>query len=279
MKLRFLCCLLLLAASAQAAAQDLYRAINRLRAGGGECEAANDLPAMQAQETLERVARDIAQGRDLKTSLKEQGYRAQRTRTLSIKGDGVGAQAAQILARPRYCAPLQDAELTQAGIYLDSRQLWIVMAAPFAPTVALSPAAAGQRVLELINRARATPRLCGERSFQAARPVRWNGLLAEASLLHAQDMARHNYFSHSGRDRSDPSKRIDRAGYRYQATGENIAAGGKMQAEDAVAGWIKSPGHCVNLMNPEFTEMGAAYALSAGSDLGIYWVLAFGTPH
>jgi uncharacterized protein YkwD len=90
-------------------------------------------------------------------------------------------------------------------------------------------------------------------------------------------MARNNYFSHRGRDGSDPAQRVERAGYRYRATGENIA-GGQMQAEDAMAAWVKSPEHCANLMNPAYTEMGVAYAVDPGSDMGVYWAQAFGLP-
>lgn len=153
-----------------------------------------------------------------------------------------------------------------------------LMAAPFSPAVAQSGPTGGQRLLELANLARATPRTCGARSFQAARPLLWNATLAEASRLHAEDMARHNFFNHTGRDGSDPVQRVDRAGYRFRETGENIATGPRMQAEQAVAVWLKSPAHCANLMNPAYTEMGAAYAVNARSDLGIYWAQAFGTP-
>ena len=51
-----------------------------------------------------------------------------------------------------------------------------------------------------------------------------------------------------------------------------------MNPEDAVAGWIRSPGHCANLMNPRYTDMGAAFAVNARSELGVYWTQAFGTP-
>jgi uncharacterized protein YkwD len=90
-------------------------------------------------------------------------------------------------------------------------------------------------------------------------------------------MARNNYFSHSSRDGTTPAQRVERAGYRYRTTGENIAAG-QTQPEAAVAGWIKSPGHCANLMNPAFTEMGTAYAVNAKSAMGVYWTQAFGAP-
>lgn len=275
--LRILSCLLLLAAGFDAAASDLYTAINRLRAGEGNCAIAERLPPLKPHAALERVARDLARGDKLQQSPQAAGYRATRSSALSIRGDGIGAQAAAMLAKRSYCQRLQDAAMTEVGIYLDARQVWIVMAAPFAPSVGMSERAAGQRVLDLVNQARATPRYCGNRAFDQARPVRWNDSLAEAARLHAEDMARYNYFSHSGHDGSDPAQRVERAGYRYRSTGENIAAG-PMKPEDAVADWIKSPPHCANLMNPAFTEMGAAFAVNTRSEKGVYWTQAFGTP-
>lgn len=278
MHLRILLCLLVLAVSLDAAADDLYDTIDQLRAGEGNCAVARSLPPLRPQAVLERVARDLARGNELKQSLTAAGYRATRANAFSITGDGAGARAAEILTRQNnYCRQLQDAAMTEIGIYLDARQVWVVMAAPFAPLVGVSEQAAGRRVLDLVNRARAAPRYCGNRAFNAARPLRWNEALAEASRLHAEDMARYNYFSHSGRDGSDPAQRVERAGYRYRATGENIAAG-PQNAEDAVAGWIKSPGHCANLMSPAFTEMGAAFAIDRGSEMGVYWAQAFGAP-
>ena len=273
-----LACLILLAASLDAAALDLYPTINRLRTGGGNCALVRNLPPLQMQPALEMVARDLSQRIDMKQSLQAAGYRAARYRALSITGDGIGAQAAEILARQGYCEQLQDARMADVGVYLDARQLWIVFAAPFAPSAGMPAQAAGQRVLELVNQARATPRSCGGRAFGAARALRWNGTLAEASRLHSEDMAHHNYFSHSGRDGSNPWQRLERAGYRYQASGENIAAGSQMTPDSAVAGWIKSPGHCANLMNPAFSEMGAAFAVDARSEMGVYWTQAFGAP-
>ena len=103
-------------------------------------------------------------------------------------------------------------------------------------------------------------------------------MLTEVSRLHSEDMAHNNYFSHSGRDGSTLSQRVERAGYRYRANGENIAAEGQMNAKHAVAGWIKSPAHCANLMNPAYTDMGVAYAVNTSSEMGVYWTQVFGTP-
>ena len=106
MRLRILSCLLLLAVCFDAAASDLYTAINRLRAGEGNCAVAGPLPPLKPQAALERVARDLSRGEKLQQSLKEAGYRATRSTALSIRGDGVGAQAAGMLARQSYCRQL-----------------------------------------------------------------------------------------------------------------------------------------------------------------------------
>ena len=277
MRIRILSSLLLFAVCLDAAAGDLYAAINRLRTGQGNCRVAERLPPLAPQPALERVARDLSEGGNLKSSLKSVGYRASRSSVLTIRGDGAGARAAEFLEKFSYCEQTMDAAVTEVGIYQEAGQVWIVMAAPFAPSVGVSEQAAGLRVLDLVNHARAAPRYCGGKEFSAARPVRWNDALAEASRLHAEDMARHNYFSHSGRDGSQPSDRVEHAGYRWRATGENIAAGQK-NAEDAMAAWIKSPGHCAILMDPAYTDMGVAFAVDSASAMGVYWTQAFGAP-
>ncbi len=277
MRLRIFFCLLLLAVSFDAAAGNLYTTINRLRAGDGICAGAENLPPLQPQSALERVARDLARGNRLPQSLEAAGYRAVRSSALSIKGHRVGAQAEAMLARQNACRQLQDGAMTEVGIYLDDRQLWIVLAVPFAPLAGVSDEAAERRILDLINQARATSRYCGNQLFNAVRPVRWNDSLAEASLRHSEDMARNNYFSHSGRDGSNPGQRVERAGYRFRTVGENIAAG-QQNAEAAVAGWIKSPGHCANLMNPAFVDMGAGVVVDRRSEMGVYWTQEFGAP-
>ncbi len=292
MRLGILSCLLLLVVSFDAAARNLYTEINRLRAGDGNCAVARNLPPLQPQSALERVARDLARGDNLQQSLQAAGYRAAHSSTLSIRGEGVGAQAEALLAGQSACRQLRDGAMTEVGIYVDARQFWIVIAAPLAshtslrqPTPFLPPAprvgaseqAVGHRILDLINQARAKPRYCGSQAFNAAPPLRWNDSLAESSLRHSEDMARNNYFDHRSRDGSHSWDRVERAGYRYSTTGENIAAGYK-NADEAVAGWIKSPGHCANLMNPEFIDMGAALAVNRRSKMGLYWTQEFGAP-
>lgn len=78
-------------------------------------------------------------------------------------------------------------------------------------------------------------------------------------------------------DGDTPADRAHAAGYRGRQIGENIAAG-QGSTSQAMASWLASPGHCANLMNPLFTQVGGAYASEARSDQAVYWTLLFGAP-
>src|SRR5438477_241343 len=103
-----------------------------------------------------------------------------------------------------------------------------------------------------------------------------NATLEHAAERYARDLATYGYLDHTGRDGSSPAQRITRSGYRWREVGENLASG-IMKPEDAVAGWLHSPEHCANLMDPAFRQMGVAYAVNPRRD-GVYWALEFGTP-
>jgi uncharacterized protein YkwD len=132
------------------------------------------------------------------------------------------------------------------------------------------------RVVALVNEARSHSRKCGSQRFSAAAPLYASRSLDEAASDHARDMARKKYFEHRARDGSEPRDRVQRAGYRSRLTGENIAFG-PVSAEEVVAGWLKSPGHCENIMDPRFEDIGVGVA--TGRKRGhIYWVQNFGAP-
>jgi len=132
------------------------------------------------------------------------------------------------------------------------------------------------RVVALVNEARSQGRRCGSERFAAAPPLRISSELTDAADEHARDMVRRKFFEHRGSDGSQPKDRVKRAGYRSKLTGENIALGPE-SAEEVVAGWLKSPGHCANIMEPRFQDIGIG--LASGRKRGqIYWVQEFGAP-
>ena len=264
---------------------------------------------LKSEPGLDAAAAELAQaggvGRPLTEVLLANGYRATRSMVIQVTGAASGAALARFIEQ-RYCAQLVSGQWQEIGLHQRSSapsggisggtpggtpgstsggtpagamqvQTWLVLASRFTPPAPEQASAIGQRVLELVNLARAQPRTCGTQAFASAGPLRWNDVLARAGHAHSTDMAAYSYFSHDGRDGSKPAQRATRAGYNWRATGENIA-GGQTTAEAAVQGWIDSPPHCANLMGAQFTEMGVAFAVNAQSKLGIYWTQMFGTP-
>ena len=233
------------------------------------------LAPLAQRAALDKAAAALAAGSPLTESLTGAGYRFVSAQVISLSGTTERARLEPLLARS--CAVIADAGLVDFGVHQRGADSWIVIAAPFAPRVAVDETEMSKRMLALVNRARAEARRCGDKDFPAVGPVKWNDTLTRAARGHSEDMAKQNYFSHDAPDGSKPAERVARAGYKYRATGENIAAG-QMTPEDAVAGWIKSPPHCANLMTAVYTEMGVAFAVDTKSKMGVYWTQLFGTP-
>ena len=252
---------------------ELMQALTQLRTTG--CPRGTNAP-WRAVPQLDDAARRIAAGTPAADALRAAGYRAVRSFQANLGGHGSVQQVVQTLGR-NYCGALTDPQLTEVGSHRRGGSWWIVVAAPFAPP---PPAAAGEvaaRVLALTNQARAQARRCGNESFAAAPPLRADPILDRAALAHSQEMARHSFMAHEGRDGSAPHERISRSGYRWRSVGENVAAG-QTSADEVVRDWLRSPGHCANLMSPRYTEMGIGYAVNPASTDGMYWTQTFGRP-
>jgi uncharacterized protein YkwD len=128
--------------------------------------------------------------------------------------------------------------------------------------------------LAAVNQARSVKHKCGKVPYGPAPPVSWSGALAMAAFLHSKDMVRKNTLSHTGSDDSTAGQRISRQGYPWRTYGENIAAGNPT-VSSVIQAWLGSEGHCRNLMDPAFTEIGAGYAIGpyGGNPAARYWTL------
>lgn len=212
----------------------------------------------------------------LNDALKRAGYSARRAQAIVISGPTTSGAAMGLLEK-RYCDVLVSADYSEIGIAREGKTWTLVLAQPLIPADLGGWAYAGREILAMVNEARAKPRSCGSEKFGAAPALEWDAKLGSAALAHSRDMANRNYFAHAGADGSQVGDRASRAGYEWTRIGENIAAGqGSMQ--QAVASWLTSPHHCVNIMQPDFTQMGAAYFINQASDTVIYWTQVFGTP-
>ena len=79
--------------------------------------------------------------------------------------------------------------------------------------------------------------------------------LTAAAQAKAEDMARHDYWSHDSPDGKTPWTFISAAGYQYQKAGENLAYGFS-NASESVAGWMGSPEHRANILDPSYKNVG-----------------------
>ncbi len=128
-------------------------------------------------------------------------------------------------------------------------------------------------MLELTNEARARGADCGpEGVFPPAGPLMAEPRLRMSSRLHSKDMADNGYFDHVSQDGRTFDQRITATGHPGGTIGENIAFG-QRDAEEVVQGWIDSPGHCSNIMNPSFRYLGVGAARAMSGQ--IYWTQNF----
>lgn len=119
-----------------------------------------------------------------------------------------------------------------------------------------------------------------ERTSRGLFALTTNTQLSAAADRHAVDMAAGDFLSHAGSDGSTSYDRIDGAGYLAgladdagYKTGENVAVG-YGSAAAVVAGWMSSPGHRANILDPLFEEIGLARAETERGKP--YWVQDFG---
>lgn len=130
-------------------------------------------------------------------------------------------------------------------------------------------------VLQRVNALRAAGMVCGTTVYGAAAPLNWSSLLQQAASGHARDMATNSYFSHDSLDGKTMAQRISDASYSYSAAAENIAAG-DTTVQGVVTRWLNSPGHCVNMMNATYRDIGVACARSDSATYGYYWTMNLG---
>jgi uncharacterized protein YkwD len=223
------------------------------------------------------VARELSRDEELEAAFERAGYPAASAASFHTTGSRNDADIRRMLAA-RHCRALGDPRYDEIGAFELGDETWIVLAVRRPPPPPpLQTAAVERQVLALVNAARARARDCGRDRYQAAQALTLSPTLNAAALGHARDMAARGSLGHDGSDGSRSGDRISRAGYAWQASGENVAAG-QRDADAVVAAWLGSPGHCATLMGPHFTEMGIAFSLAPSENPDIYWTQVFAAP-
>lgn len=84
-----------------------------------------------------------------------------------------------------------------------------------------------------------------------------NSQLNSSAQNKAQHMVNNNYWAHNAPDGTTPWYFFDQAGYNYSKAGENLAYGFNT-SQDAINGWIGSPGHRANMLG-EYADVGFGF--------------------
>lgn len=150
---------------------------------------------------------------------------------------------------------------------------------PSVPDTAYCQSAAGwtttaleDEIASIVNRHRAAGATCGGQAMPPVPALSVAPALRCAARVHTADMNTRNFFDHTNPDGESPWDRMERAGYQWRAAGENIA-GGNSTAEATMGQWMASTGHCRNIMNGDFTEIGVGHVAE-----GALWTQVFGAP-
>jgi len=96
--------------------------------------------------------------------------------------------------------------------------------------------------------------------------LRGNDALAAVARAHAEEMAREGYLSHVNPRGQNPLQRVQAAGISgFRLLAENIGATSKSgdRVDEIVRGWMNSPIHRENVLNPAFNSSGVAVVETA----------------
>jgi uncharacterized protein YkwD len=109
-----------------------------------------------------------------------------------------------------------------------------------------------------------------ERTAQGLSALQWDAALFKAARKHALLMLNLNMLEHQLPNEPTLEARLAEAGARFAAIAENIAIGPDPQTIHN--GWMKSPGHRKNMLDPRLTSIGIAAVRGPG---GLYAVQDF----
>lgn len=97
------------------------------------------------------------------------------------------------------------------------------------------------------------------RSANGVAGLALNSKLNAAAQSSADDMAARNYWSHDTPEGNPPWIWVNNQSYSYKKVGQNLATGFSDE-QSTINGWMASPPHRQNMLDPEFTEVGFGFA-------------------
>lgn len=97
------------------------------------------------------------------------------------------------------------------------------------------------------------------RNVNGVASLNLNDKLDAAAQAQADDMVARDYWSHYTPDGQPPWVWVTDQGYSYQALAQNLATGFSDE-QSTINGWLASPDHRTNLLNPIYKDVGFGFA-------------------
>ncbi|WP_225827221.1 CAP domain-containing protein [Streptomyces naphthomycinicus] len=143
---------------------------------------------------------------------------------------------------------------------------------PAAAGASAAPAApAGPNTVQQANASEILALENAEREKAGCSALSMNSQLTAAAQAHSEDMAKNNFFSHTGSDGSSIAQRVEKAGFSPSIpTAENIHQGGST-SQQVFDSWMGSAPHKAAILNCQWKQTGLAGAS------GNLWTQLFGT--
>ena len=112
-----------------------------------------------------------------------------------------------------------------------------------------------KELLDLTNR---------KRIKKGLNPLKVNKYLMGTARKHSERMARHHHLTHLIKGKNF-LYRLRRAGYPGNKAGENVGRS-KKGAERVIHLWMKSSNHRVNILNPQFKDIGIGISTASNGE-------------
>jgi uncharacterized protein YkwD len=105
-----------------------------------------------------------------------------------------------------------------------------------------------------------------ERANSGLGPLQLDATLTQLARTRAQDMASKNYFAHTSPTGQSAFTLLNASGYVYTLAGENLARNNYPDGQSvgvAMSGFMASPAHRENVLEPTFSRVGIGMAVGA----------------
>lgn len=176
---------------------------------------------------------------------------------LCIAGNQQLSESAEKIADYNGDGKIDVLDVTQAQILISSA------VTPPNPDDSNYNRAYADRVIELVN---------NERAKAGISPLQKDVSISALADIRSKELT--TLYSHQRPDGTNCITILDEYNVPWYAAGENIAAGFS-SPEKVVEGWMNSPGHRANILNPDYNKIGVSCYIDRNSEYTYYWEQLF----